>query len=301
MATAKSWRKAAEVAQRFTGWTVWLTAQGRPVATRSGRQRPPEPYDGNWAQTVIADDWDELEAELTAQAKYDEQRLTNQARHRLQYQTLETCRPYSCLCVADGIEYFVELADDARSGGLADLVTTEYPEIRLSDMTLAPATRVQLEQVLHEQRQRDLLGSRGFAPLRRLLLTGPDGTGKSMTASALATELSLPLVTIRIGALIGTGEPEPKLRVIFDAMARARSVCLFDNLDAIGARQMAGFQFDIVDGHRVLNTFLSFLDDIQSESLIVAVADHPSLLDHTPLRRFDAVIAYYLARSHASP
>ncbi len=137
----------------------------------------------------------------------------------------------------------MEPADDARRGGLADLVTTEYPEVRLSDMTLAPATRAQLEQVLHEQRQRDLLESRGFAPLHRLLLTGPPGTGKSMTASALATELSLPLVTIRIDALISkyTGETAAKLRVIFDAMARPRSVYLFDDLDAIAARQMAGF------------------------------------------------------------
>lgn len=65
--------------------------------------------------------------------------------------------------------------------GLADLVTTEYPKVWLSDMTLAPATRAQLERVLHEQRQRDLLESHGFAPLHRLLLTGPAGTGKSMT------------------------------------------------------------------------------------------------------------------------
>jgi SpoVK/Ycf46/Vps4 family AAA+-type ATPase len=193
----------------------------------------------------------------------------------------------------------VEPADDARSGGLADLVTTGYPEVRLSDMTLAPATRAQLEQVLHEQRQRDLLGSRGFAPLHRLLLTGPDGTGKSMTASALATELSLPMVTIRIDALIGkyTGETEPKLRVIFDAMASPRTVYLFDDLDAIAARQVIGSQFDIVDARRALNMFLAFLDDTQPESLSVVVADHPSLLDDAMLRRFDFVIAYYLPDS----
>ena len=77
-------RKAAEVAQRFTGWSVWVTAQGSPVATRSGGQRPPEPYDGDWAQTVIADDWDELETELAAQAKHDQERETNQAAHGLQ-------------------------------------------------------------------------------------------------------------------------------------------------------------------------------------------------------------------------
>jgi hypothetical protein len=73
-ATAEDQRQAAEVTRRFTGWTVWVTAHGKPVATRSGRQRPPDPYDGDWAQTVMADDWDELETELAAQAKYDAER-----------------------------------------------------------------------------------------------------------------------------------------------------------------------------------------------------------------------------------
>ena len=86
IAMAAARRKAAELAQRFTGWTVWVTAQGSPVATRSGRLRPPEPYDGIWAQTVMADDWDELETELAAQAKYDAERLTIQAAHGLSYQ-----------------------------------------------------------------------------------------------------------------------------------------------------------------------------------------------------------------------
>jgi hypothetical protein len=95
-ATAEARQKAAEVAQRFTGWTVWVTAQGNPVATRSGRQRPPEPYNGNWAQTVMADDWDELETELTAQAKYDEDRLTDTAMHGLPYQADDTSRLCSC-------------------------------------------------------------------------------------------------------------------------------------------------------------------------------------------------------------
>src|ERR1700684_1500573 len=94
-------QKASEVAQRFTGWTVWVTAQGSPVATRSGGQRAPEPDDGNWAQTLMTDDWPELETELAAQAKYDAKRLTCQATHGLQYQTDDACRPYSCLYVGD--------------------------------------------------------------------------------------------------------------------------------------------------------------------------------------------------------
>ena len=185
--------------------------------------------------------------------------------------------------------------------GLADLVATEYPKIRLSDLTLAPASRAQLERVLQEQRQRDLLESHGFAPLHRLLLTGPAGTGKSMTASALAAELSLPLVTIRIDALISkyTGETTSKLRILFDAMAHPRAVYLFDDfLDefgAIGAWQMGGS--GIADARRILTMFLSFLDDTQTESLIVAVTDHRSLLDDALLRRFDIVIPFALPDS----
>lgn len=190
----------------------------------------------------------------------------------------------------------MEPADGAWRGGLADLVAVEHPQVRLSDLTLAPATRAQLERVLHEQRQRGLLRSRGFTPLRRLLFTGPSGTGKSVTAAALATELSLPLVTIGIEALISkyTGETAVKLRVIFDAMADPRAEYLFDDLDAIGVRQPTGLPFDVADARRVLSMFLSFLDSTQPESLVITVADHPWPLGDALLRRFDSVIAYHL-------
>src|ERR1700684_4321755 len=94
-------QKAAEVARRFSGWTVWVTAQGRPVATRSGGQRPPEPDDGNWAQTLMTDDWPELETELAAQAKYDAERLTCQVTHGVLYQTDDASRSYSRVYVCD--------------------------------------------------------------------------------------------------------------------------------------------------------------------------------------------------------
>jgi SpoVK/Ycf46/Vps4 family AAA+-type ATPase len=82
-------------------------------------------------------------------------------------------------------------------------------------------------------------------------------------------------------------------------MTCPRTVCLFDDLDATGARQLAGTANDmsggaIVDARRLLDMFLSFLDETQQESLAVAVTDHQSLLDDALLRRFDAVIRYAL-------
>jgi SpoVK/Ycf46/Vps4 family AAA+-type ATPase len=177
-------------------------------------------------------------------------------------------------------------------GELAEIVTVSYPNIRLGDMTLAGTIREQLQRVLHEQRQRERLESHGFTPICRLLLVGPPGTGKSMSAAMLARELSLPLFTVRLDGLISRfmGQTAAKLRLVFDAAAKSRAVYLFDEFDAIGAeRRIEG---DVGEARRILNSFLLFLDEARPESLVVAATNHVGILDNALFRRFDAVIAY---------
>lgn len=179
-------------------------------------------------------------------------------------------------------------------GELADLVTAEYPQIRLRDMTLSGTVSEALHGVLREQRQRSRLESYGFEPTHRVLLVGPPGTGKSMTGGVLAAELGLPLFTIRLDGLISRfmGETASKLRVIFDSTKQTRAVYEFDEFDAIGAERAAAN--DVGEARRILNSFLLFLDETQPESLVIAATNHPQLLDHALLRRFDVVIAYDL-------
>ena len=63
-----------ETAGRYPGWRVWTTREGSPVATRTGN--PVFVDDGVWAQTIIADHWDELGQKLTEQASNDASRAT---------------------------------------------------------------------------------------------------------------------------------------------------------------------------------------------------------------------------------
>jgi SpoVK/Ycf46/Vps4 family AAA+-type ATPase len=178
------------------------------------------------------------------------------------------------------------------TGDLADLVGVSYPKTRLSDMVLPDPTRAALERVLDEYRQNDRLRSHGLAARRKLLLVGPPGSGKTMTASALAGELKLPLLIVRLDAVITKymGETAAKLRQIFDAMIATKGVYLFDEFDAIGSDRAR--PNDVGEIRRVLNSFLQFLETDDSDSLIVAATNYRGLLDAALFRRFDDVVRY---------
>lgn len=177
-------------------------------------------------------------------------------------------------------------------GDLADLLSASFPSTRLSDMVLSADLEARLQRILREQRGRQKLLSHGLRPRRKLLLIGPPGSGKTMTASALAGELRLPLYTLLLHGLITKfmGETAAKLRVVFDALAEQRGVYLFDEFDAIGVHRSAGN--DVGEIRRVLNSFLQFLEQDESESLIIAATNHPESLDRALFRRFDDVIEY---------
>lgn len=179
-------------------------------------------------------------------------------------------------------------------GELSEILAVSYPKIRFADMVLKKEILSKIERILDEQRHYSKLQSHDLHPRRKVLFVGPPGCGKTMTASALAGELGLPLFAVRLDGLMSKylGETIGKLRLIFDSMVHTRGVYLFDEFDSIGTTR--NFTNDVGEIRRVLNSFLVFMEQDNSNSLICAATNNQQSLDHALYRRFDDILEYDL-------
>jgi len=180
-------------------------------------------------------------------------------------------------------------------GELQKLLTTSAPKTRLTNLSVATEIRSRLERFVRQQRSRERLRQYAKVPNSRLLLMGPPGCGKTLTAAALAGELHLPLHVIRLDSVITRfmGETAAKLRLIFDHISANRGLYLFDEFDAIGGKRTS--DNDVGEMRRVLNSFLQFIEEENTtDSIVAAATNHPQLLDEALFRRFDDIIEYHL-------
>jgi len=177
---------------------------------------------------------------------------------------------------------------------LKDLLEVFRPRIKTKDMVLTKEVSEAIERILSEQKKFDQLLQHNLEPRRKLMLVGPPGCGKTMTAKAIAGDLEIPLFIIRLDGLISRymGESIAKLKLIFDSMYQHRAVYLFDEFDSIGSNRSYGN--DVGEIKRVLNSFLMNIEKDESNSLLIAATNIPESLDKALFRRFDDIIQYPL-------
>jgi len=132
----------------------------------------------------------------------------------------------------------------------------------------------------------------GLPTPRGLLLIGIQGTGKSLTAKAIANDWQLPLLKLDVGKLFGgiVGESESRLRQMIN-VAETISPCIlwideidkaFSNTDSKG---------DSGTSNRVLATFTSWLSEKTKPVFVISTANNIDLLPLEIIRkgRFDEI------------
>jgi len=132
----------------------------------------------------------------------------------------------------------------------------------------------------------------GLPTPRGLLLVGIQGTGKSLTAKAIASEWQLPLLKLDVGKLFGgiVGESESRLRQMIDvAETLAPCILWIDEIDK--AFSNSDTQGDSGTSNRVLATFISWLSEKTKPVFVVATANNVDMLPLEIIRkgRFDEI------------
>lgn len=175
------------------------------------------------------------------------------------------------------------------------MLELSVPLRRLSELVINDEVFDRIKRIINEYKNRKKLCSYGLSNRRKILIEGSPGTGKTLTASVIACELSLPLYTVQMDKLVTKfmGETSVKLRQVFDDIATTIGVYLFDEFDAIGADR--SLDNEVGEMRRVLNSFLQFLEQNVSESIIIAATNNSKILDNALFRRFDDVLHYSLS------
>jgi SpoVK/Ycf46/Vps4 family AAA+-type ATPase len=176
----------------------------------------------------------------------------------------------------------MQMHDVSRTDGLVEIL----PKRRLQDLQLPDIVLEELWAVVEEQHRAEVLRAYNLEPRHRILLVGPPGNGKTATAEALASELSVPLMVLRYESVITSylGETSAKIGRVLEDVRRRHCVLFMDEFDTLAKER--GDQHDTGEIKRVVSTLLLQLDQLPSHVVVCAATNHMELLDRAVWRRF---------------
>ncbi|HUR35909.1 MAG TPA: ATP-binding protein [Vicinamibacterales bacterium] len=181
---------------------------------------------------------------------------------------------------------------------LGDLAQRIEPAATWHDLVLPPAQMNVLRQVAVHVRQRLVVyDDWGFGAATRglgisALFAGVSGTGKTMAAEVLASELRLDLYRIDLSQVVSKyiGETEKNLRRVFDSAEGGGVILLFDEADALFGRRS-----EVKDSHdRYANIEVSYLLQRMEtyRGLAILTTNQRAALDSAFLRRLRFVVEF---------
>lgn len=179
-----------------------------------------------------------------------------------------------------------------RDSGLS-LIEFRTPSVDIDDVIVDPRARAVIDQILEEWKSPEKLPN-GILPTKSVLLEGPPGCGKTMTAEAIACKLGIPLAVARPDGIISSylGQTGANIRRVFDSVCGRRCVLFLDEFEALGKDRTD--PNDIGEIKRMMTALLQNMDSLEGGVLLIAATNIPGMLDPAVVRRFDRTVTLNL-------
>ena len=191
-------------------------------------------------------------------------------------------------------EYF-DADEDAEMLDLVQVRAPEEIETTLDDLVLTGDQEGEIQKLMQAIEHREYLAEIGLREIGKILFVGPPGTGKTTVSRALAHELGLPFVEVKLSMITSQylGETAKNVEKTFEVAKRLSPCILFiDEFDSVAKTRRS-------DEHaalkRAVNTLLKSIDDIsliRDEVILIGATNHPDQLDSAAWRRFDEIVNF---------